>query len=400
MQGAAVIMREKLTLIILMAVAFLMTTSYTMLIPFLPLYLQQECNTAEEDLAFWSGLCFSITFLISALASPLWGKLSDRFGRKPMIIRSSILLCISYFSGGLVHSPEGLFCMRVFMGISTGLWTSCLVLVSATINKSRLGLAMGMMQSANIIGEITGPLIGGIMATAIGMRNSFFLGSFFLFIVVIAAIFIIKEPPQKKTPKQKKKVISTRVLIKTPGLLSLMLCIMFTNLVMLQIQPVMPLYVQQLMNNEVNYVLFAGVVMSVGGIAGAIFSPIWGKCGQRYGFLKILVLSFVFVGIMMSLQGMVSSIVIFIIMQFIWSIGYFAISPCANSLLVKISPKQAHGSAFGLYNSFKMLGGGIGPLFSTLMVNFGHYSLVYIIGGMIFFSVGGYLKFFAPSLRE
>ena len=394
-------MRDKLTLIILMAFALLMTTSYTMLIPFLPLYLQQECNTAEEDLAFWSGLCFSITFLISALVSPLWGKLSDRFGKKPMIIRSSILLCISYFSGALVHSPEGLFCMRVFMGIATGLWTSCLVMLSATVNKSRLGLAMGLVQSANIIGEITGPLLGGIMASTIGMRNSFFLGSFFLFIIVLAAIFILKEPPQEKTPKQKNKVISMRVLIKTPGLVPLMLCIMLKNLVLLQIQPVMPLYVQQLMHNEGNYVLFAGVVMSVGGLAGAIFSPIWGKCGQRYGFLKIIVLSFVFVGLIMSLQGLVSSLVIFIIMQFIWSIGFFAISPCTNSLLVKISPKQAHGSAFGLYNSFKMLGGGIGPLLSTLIVNFGQYSLVYIIGGMILFSAGGYLKLFAPpQLRQ
>jgi len=393
--------RDKLTLIILMAFALLMTTSYTMLIPFLPLYLQQECNTAEEDLAFWSGLCFSITFLISALVSPLWGKLSDRFGKKPMIIRSSILLCISYFSGALVHSPEGLFCMRVFMGIATGLWTSCLVMLSATVNKSRLGLAMGLVQSANIIGEITGPLLGGIMASTIGMRNSFFLGSFFLFIIVLAAIFILKEPPQEKTPKQKNKVISMRVLIKTPGLVPLMLCIMLKNLVLLQIQPVMPLYVQQLMHNEGNYVLFAGVVMSVGGLAGAIFSPIWGKCGQRYGFLKIIVLSFVFVGLIMSLQGLVSSLVIFIIMQFIWSIGFFAISPCTNSLLVKISPKQAHGSAFGLYNSFKMLGGGIGPLLSTLIVNFGQYSLVYIIGGMILFSAGGYLKLFAPpQLRQ
>ncbi len=390
-------MREKLTLIILIAFAFLMTTSYTMLIPFLPVYLSRECHTLESELSLWSGLCFSITFLVSAFVSPLWGKLSDRFGKKPMIIRSSMLLCVSYFSGALVHSPEGMFLMRAFQGIASGLWPACLVMLSASIPKSRLGVSMGLMQSANILGGIMGPLIGGLMATAIGMRNSFFLGAFFLLLICLCSIFILKEPPQDKITKEKKEIISSRQLLSNKGLIALLGCVMFTNLVILQIQPVMPLYVQKLMGNEGNFVLLSGVVMSVGGLAGAIASPIWGKCGQRYGFLRVIVLAFLFAGVTMCIQGLVSSLMPFILMQFVCGIGFFGIFPCANSLLVRITPSKAHGTAFGLLSSSQMLGGGLGPLLSALVVNFGNYSLVYVIGGIILFSLGLYLKLLPPK---
>ena len=89
-------MNWKLLLSILVVCACLMSSSYTMLIPFLPVYLIKELNATSDNVSMWSGACFAVTFAISAFAAPLWGKLSDRIGKKPMVIRAAFLLFIVF----------------------------------------------------------------------------------------------------------------------------------------------------------------------------------------------------------------------------------------------------------------------------------------------------------------
>ena len=98
-------MNWKVVLALMVTFALMMSSSYTMLIPFLPLYMQNELKATSDEIAMWSGFTFSITFAVSAFMSPIWGKLSDKMGKKPMIIRSSILLSITYFLGGIVTNP-------------------------------------------------------------------------------------------------------------------------------------------------------------------------------------------------------------------------------------------------------------------------------------------------------
>ena len=185
-------MNWKIVLALLVSFALLMSSSYTMLIPFLPIYLDKELGASRESLSMWSGLVFAISFAISAFAAPLWGKLSDKMGKKPMIIRSSVLIAITYFLAGIVTTPFELFLVRAFQGVAAGLWPACLVMLSAYAPKKKLGFAMGLMQSANITGSILGPLLGGILATSFGMRNSFFIGAVALSLISINTILFIK----------------------------------------------------------------------------------------------------------------------------------------------------------------------------------------------------------------
>ena len=114
-------MNWKILLAICVSFALLMSSSYTMLIPFLPIYMQKELGADNDAVGLWSGLTYAISFAVSAIVAPLWGKLSDKMGKKPMIIRSSILLAITYFLGGIVQNPFELFLVRAFQGIAAGL---------------------------------------------------------------------------------------------------------------------------------------------------------------------------------------------------------------------------------------------------------------------------------------
>ena len=391
-------MSWKILLAMMVTFALMMSSSYTMLIPFLPIYMQSELGATADNVSLWSGVTYAITFAISAFVSPIWGKLSDKMGKKPMIIRSSFLLAITYFLGGIVRTPFELFLVRAFQGIASGLWPACLVMMSACVPKNKIGISMGLMQSANICGGIIGPLLGGILATAFGMRNSFYVGAVALSLITVTTILFIKEPPVAPE-KEINKAQNTSYLtfIKDKNILILLLCVCMTNLVILQIQPIVSLYVQQLSHNSDKAVLLTGFIMSLGGIAGALASPLWGKTGQRVGFYKTITLAFISAGLLMSLQGVPNSLVLFGLMQFLCGLGFSGIFPSANSILVLLTPPSSRGMGFGSLFSAQMIGGGLGPVIGGVIVSFMSFNTVYFISGSIRFVIGIYLKFFAPE---
>lgn len=391
-------MNWKVVLAIMVCFAIMMSSSYTMLVPFLPIYLSEELNCDESSINMWSGLLFAVSFAISAVAAPLWGKLSDKMGKKPMVIRSSILLAISYFLGGIVETPFQMFLARAFQGFAAGLWPACLVLLSAYTPKSKIGISMGLMQSANICGGILGPLLGGVLATAFGMRNSFFVGSAALTTITLITIFFIKEPPADPTPVKRTQhsKSNNRELLKNHGILALLLCVCLTNMVILQIQPIATMYVKHLAQEGSNIILLSGIVFSLGGIAGAIASPFWGRSGQKTGFYKTLILALILAGLLIMVQGLPDNLWLFSICQFAGGLGFSGIFPSCNSILIFLTSPSQRGSGFGLLFSAQMVGGAIGPVIGGTIATFLSLATVYVVSGGVLFLLGLALLFFAP----
>ena len=109
------------TLTILVASAFLMDMSFTMITPFLPVYLSSELGAKASEVDMWSGAVFAVTFFVSGLLGPVWGVLADRKSRKLMALRASIGLTISYALCGIVQTPMQLFAARFFQGLSANI---------------------------------------------------------------------------------------------------------------------------------------------------------------------------------------------------------------------------------------------------------------------------------------
>lgn len=391
-------MNWKIVLALLVSFALLMSSSYTMLIPFLPIYLDKELGASRESLSMWSGLVFAISFAISAFAAPLWGKLSDKMGKKPMIIRSSVLIAVTYFLAGIVTTPFELFLVRAFQGVAAGLWPACLVMLSAYAPKKKLGFAMGLMQSANITGSILGPLLGGILATSFGMRNSFFIGAVALSLISITTILFIKEPPkQESTDPVNQKAPGYLSLLKDKNLLILLFVVGFTNFVIMQIQPIVALYVEKLNQSSHDVMILSGLVLSLGGFAGAIAAPIWGKAGQKHGFYKTLTLSLIVAGNLIAMQGLPNVLWLFALMQFVCGLAFSGIFPSANSILVLFTPSNIRGTGFGLLFSAQMVGGAIGPIIGGFLVTFLSFNSVYFASGSVLVVLGLYLITLAPK---
>ena len=190
----------KMTLTILTAASVLMSLSYTMLIPFLPMYLLEELKVVQEDVNLWSGLVFSVSFLISGIMAPIWGAMADKKSKKLMAVRAAVLLAVSYGLGGIVQNEWQLLAVRAFQGFAAGLWPACLAIISSSAPKDKLGFSLGTMQAGMTAGGVLGPLLGGLLAEAFGMRATFFLGAAALFIISLMIIF--------KVPRARRRIFS------------------------------------------------------------------------------------------------------------------------------------------------------------------------------------------------
>ena len=374
----------KLVLAILTCNILFMSSSYTMLIPFLPMYLTMDLGVSEDNVSLWSGIVFSASFLVSAIMAPIWGRMADTKGKRLMAMRASFLLSVSYFLGGIVQTPEQLTLMRLFQGFASGLWPMDLAIMTLYAPPKKLGFCLGVMQGTLTAGGVIGPLLGGILAEAVGMRYSFFLAAAALFTNFLIFTFIIKEPPTaKKAAAEETSAEESVSPWHMPLLRNMLLCGTLVQMVILILQPIITTYIAKLAGPLPNIVFVAGLVFSLGGIAGAIAAPFWGTFGQRRGFFRTMCLGMTGGGICMIIQGIPDTLIPFAIMQFMGGLFFCGIHPAINAVLACHSPASYKGRIFGMLFAAQQVGSMAGPLLGGLIATYLGLHWVFTISGIL-----------------
>src|SRR6516225_2175307 len=171
--------------------SFTTLVSLSMLLPFLPLYVQQLGVASQADVIQWSGVAFGATFLGTAVTAPLWGRLADRYGRKPMLI-------------GVAHNVYELVGLRLVAGLVGGYASASTVMVGTQAPRERAGWALGLLSTGALAGNLVGPLIGGLLPGWIGIRGTFFAGGAVIAVAALLTIFVVKEDFQPATDAKHK----------------------------------------------------------------------------------------------------------------------------------------------------------------------------------------------------
>ena len=360
-----------------------MSSSYTMIIPFLPMYLMQELGVDRNSVNLWSGLVFSASFAISAIMAPIWGKLADTKGKRLMAIRASLMLSISYFLGGIVQSPEQLTLMRAFQGFASGLWPMDLAIMTLIAPPHKLGFCLGIMQGVMTAGGVIGPLFGGLLAEFFGMRTSFFVAAAALFINCLMFVFLIKEPKNSLAKVDDLTKEPQFNPWKVPSVRNMLICGTLVQMVNLIIMPIVTTYIADLAGPLDNLVLVSGIVFSLGGFAGAVSAPFWGNFGQHRGFYRQMCYGMVGAGLLMVIQGLTNNLTSFAVMQF--SVGLFvsAIYPAIQAVLAKSTPIDFKGRIFGLLFASQQVGCMAAPLIGGAIASFFGMKYVFFVGGFI-----------------
>ncbi|HHY45967.1 MAG TPA: multidrug efflux MFS transporter, partial [Firmicutes bacterium] len=172
---------------------FVAQVAFSMAAPLLPVYLAEL--GLERNLALWSGAIFSISFVTFGIMSPVWGSISDRYGKRPMILRAGLGMGLTYALMAVARDHVQLFLLRAINGALSGYIPAAITLATTLAPEPSLGWALGMIQSANAVGLITGPLIGGLVAGAVGIKASFVFAAVLLVLAALVPLFGVSESP-------------------------------------------------------------------------------------------------------------------------------------------------------------------------------------------------------------
>jgi len=358
----------------------LMAAGYAMLIPFLPIYLLEELHVDPAEVKMWSGAIFSITFFLGGIMAPIWGRIADKKGKKLMALRAGCGLAIVYTLGGLVTSPLQLFLVRTLQGFAAGLYSVFLAMTSASVPSDKLGFSMGVFQSGLTIGNVMGPLLGGTLATIFGMRMSFFVAGGFLALITAVTWFLLPEPP-----RDEKAAVNgeNKAVLKNPAVQETLLYVTITFLMILLVQPILSLYVKELMQGEGNVVFLSGLVFSMVGIASAITAPLWGKWGQRVGYVKVLAVCAFLAAIASACCSIPKTLYGFAALNFIYGMFFAGIGPSLSSMLASSTTANERGLAFGYMFSAQQVGSMLGPLIGGAFVTFFPMHCIFYLSGTI-----------------
>lgn len=380
-------MNWKFCLAILTCNVICMSSSYTMIIPFLPMYLTTELGADASSVNLWSGLVFSGSFFISAIMAPIWGRIADKRGKRLMALRASLLLSVSYFLGGIVQTPFQLLLMRMFQGFASGLWPMELAIMTIYAPKKKLGICLGIMQGALTAGGIIGPLFGGVLAEVFGMRMSFFIASGALFLNFLFLVLFIKEPKIIAAPETTavadapaKPHVS---LWKMPVIRLMLVSAALVQVVILIVQPILTTYISQLAGNIGNLVFISGLVFSLGGFSSAITAPLWGRFGQHHGFVKGLRYSLILASIFFFIQSLPNTLTAFAASQFAVGLFFSGIFPAINAIIAEHTDASTKGQVFGLLYAAQQIGAMTGPILGGVLATLLGMKSVFVGAGLL-----------------
>ncbi|MEL4015654.1 multidrug efflux MFS transporter [Dryocola clanedunensis] len=334
------------------------------ILPFLPLYVEQLGVTSHQALSMWSGLTFSVTFLVSAIVSPMWGSLADRKGRKLMLLRASLGMAVAIFLQAFATNVWQLFILRAIMGLTSGYIPNAMALVASQVPRERSGWAISTLSTAQISGVIVGPLLGGYMADTLGLRMVFFVTAALLMVSFTVTLLLIKEGVRPKISRAER--LSGKAVFATLPYPWLMLSLFITTLVIQlcngSIGPILALFIKHLSPDSTNIAFISGFIAAVPGISALFSAPKLGKLGDRIGTARVLMATLIIAVVLFFAMSFVTSPMQLAVLRFLLGFADGAMLPAVQTLLVKYSSDQVTGRIFGYNQSFMYLGNVVGPL--------------------------------------
>ena len=355
-------------------VQFIMSIAFSSSNPFMAFYVEQLGVHNVHRVEMLTGLIQGMTPLMAALMSPLWGSLSDKSGRKAMVLRSTIAIAIFTGLCGFAQNTWELLGLRAMQGAFSGFSAASIALVASVIPEDRLGFSLGWIQSSGMVGTLVGPLLGGVTADAFhNYRIVFFLTTgFALTATVVTGIFVHEQWAAKPASSKKRpSLLQQFKAVRQMKTIQAMFVVLFlTQFTVMSVQPVLSVFMQHLAGNVSYLNTVAGFAFAVTGLADLIASPFLGKRSDVLGYRKVLTICMTGAGLFYLPQAFAPNIWIFVLSRFGLGLFVGGILPTANALIGRMAPSDQRGQIYGFTSSATFLGSFMGPLLGGLGSSF------------------------------
>lgn len=366
---------------------------FTLVMPFLPLFVRKLGVESTAGIAFWTGLILAISPMIASFAGPLWGRLGDRYGMKLMASRATLANCTLLFLMGLSQNVYQLFALRALMGLLGGFNTVSAALVTQLAPKEKVAKVIGTLQSIQILSAAVGPFVGGVLASLIGIRATFFVTSSVTVVSFLSIVLLYSDSDPKAIEASRSGAKGERInLLKHPEYLTTMLVLFFINMADRTFGPITPLFLEQLGTPQTRLAVVSGAVISVAAFGEAFSAWLAGRLASRMSLRRL------------TMGRLILSVLVLIPMIFLTSTTQFSVLRVMLALLAggtltlalttgsRIIPEEQRGAGFGMLSGTSLLGGAAGPLIAGSLAGFSIRS-VFVFNSIVYILMIGFVYF-------
>jgi len=340
----------------IMFVAQLMTAiGFSSIFPFFPLYVKQLGSSFGLNLDMLAGLVFSSQAFTMMIASPIWGALADRYGRKLMVERAmfggSVILLLMAF----VQSAEQLVLLRAIQGLVTGTVAAANALVASGTPREHAGYGMGLLQVGQGAGIAFGPIIGGAVADRFGYAAAFYVTAVLLLLGGLLVLIGVKEPFEKRPLQAKGRAAGVlrawRDIFALPGVPVTFVLQFLSQLGTNLLTPVLPLFIPTVIGASQDLNTFTGLVVGATAATSTVSSIYFGRLGDRVGHRVILIGSLVVGGLFYIPEVIVNTGWQILALQALVGVAAGGIVPSISALQARFTHRGMEGAVYGLDNS-------------------------------------------------
>ena len=366
--------------------SFTTLVSLSMLLPFLPLYVQQLGVTAQADVVQWSAVAFGATFFGTAITAPIWGRLADRFGRKPMLIRAAIGMAVVMSLIGLARDVTDLVVLRLIAGLIGGYASASIVMIGSQVPREKAGWALGVLSTGALSGNLIGPLVGGFLPQLVGIRGTFFVGGAMIACAALTTMLLIREDFNRESDgaRPDKKNQAQNDNSRRPIIAALLMTAMMVLLANMSIEPIITVYIGHLGVAFDDQARVAGVVMACSALGSILTAARLGALADRVGSWNVIIGCLLLTGLVMVPQAYVTHWWQLAVLRGVMGMTIAGLLPAIAKLIRHSVEEHNTGKILGYLQSAQFSGQVIGPLIGgQIGAYFGLHHVFLVTGALL-----------------
>ena len=387
---------------VLLVSQLLATTAFMFVVPFMPLYVQQLGVEDPQNAAAWAGFINGASGATMAIVAPLWGKLSDRLGRKLMLLRATLAAAVVVGSMGFVSGPWQLLGLRLLQGTLTGTVPAATALVASTSSSERAGWRLGSLQTVIFIAAGVGPALGGISADLAGIRTSFFVTSALLAVSgVLVLLGVAENRPSREEAEETAQEEDAGTPLPYRLLLPGMLVLLAVHVVITSAAVALPGFIHTLAGAASQVATQAGWIIGTGALVASLGSLLGGRLASRFGTRPVIVGALALAGLAAIPQAVVTSVPELWALRLATSLFVGCAIPVANLAIKEAAPPERQGAAFGVASSATSTGFALGPIGGGLLASgLGFWAAFLVPGAALLALAAAFALAWAPRLES
>jgi MFS transporter, DHA1 family, multidrug resistance protein len=372
------------------ATSFMGYTGFTLVMPFLPLFIGQLGVTDPGQIAIWTGVSLGITPAMTAILAPAWGRLGDRFGRKIMVERSLVSFVVLFAAMAFVSRAWQVLAIRAVQGLFAGYGSLSVAMAAESAPRERMPSAIGLVQTAQRIGPGVGPLIGGALAGLVGLRRAFLATAAFYAVGLVVVHLMYDEGathavaaspspsslenpenPQdlasRENPANPRRRVTFRNVLAFENFILMMVVIFGLQFVDRSFGPVLPLYVEQAGRSHAQVAMVSGVLFSIMACTGALGHHFCGRLVKRFPMRVVIAGGAAIAAAGSALVGVSGNVWVMSVASTLLGLGIGAAMTASYSAAGSVIPAGAHGTGFGVLTSASLVGMASSPFIAGFL---------------------------------